>query len=498
MSPLPKLTFQLRKWRTNDFKPFANSAKKLKNLAGRAGQGSDAFENARNKLLRLAQNGQANSIPEEIQRPVDVRALTFLFGDENFRVKTQITKDMLDSLHKPRTPLGLLSLMQLLGVFFRFFDQLADGGQNVFGYFCALLKKELAVRARGRAKQRSDLAILYHNRWLFSLDGPAMLVGKVLQNNLELEPAFARFALQHYRHDARFHMVCRFRYYLKQLRQLPVGADGPVLVEVCKEEVYDAPAGGDRLLGHKILEILIDRASPDTISDAWRGVILTIAGDPRVAESSGRFVKWWFKLGRKRQNKVRAWLSGFDLRLFLEALEDYGDSQAQEDLQRMFPARKAFLEGLLKQKLIQHARLFVSRGAEAYLHQHYGDNELPEYAQVQDPYRSMIYLQIGGCHMIEGGHSFRLRLYPKLPSETTITQYARKRFTPDSLGKGLQMLYHKTYGDNARSLSVVHHPNRRWLAEAIQFLRQEDIQLDVEQLLEAGAYQQFKRQYGIF
>lgn len=494
---LPLLKFQLPEWRPADFAPLERNKKRISDLLGKTGKGSDKFLASCERIKTLALKGRADLIPGIIKSSVDVRALTYLFGEPVFRVR--VTKKMLDCLYAPKPRLGLISLFQLINVFFRYFDQIGaeqEFDKELFDSFCWLLRIELEFQGRNRPGK--EIAILSRNRdLLFSLEGPQYVVKYATKSKVDLDVVFKQLALQNY-HDTRFHRLCRYRYYLDTLQQLPVGKGHAVLAEVCKAEVYDAPAGDGRLIGHEILSILIDRSSDQEASDEWRGVILTIAGDPRVPNTSSRFRKWWSILGIDRQKKVRMWLSGFDLRLFLEALNDYGISSGNTDLQRMFKARKTFLEGLLEQKLIQHARLFVGNAPERYLRGSYRKDELPEYAKVNDSYRSMIYLQVGHCYMIEGSHSFKLWLFPRLPANAGITQYTRKNFSPNDLSYGLEKLYLDEFGPHAKApIKLTHHQNLNWLAEAIKFLQSEGVYPNIEKLIEPGSYRDYKFRYGL-
>jgi hypothetical protein len=493
------MRFQLPEWRPADFAPLDRNKKKIADLLNKTGKGSDKFLNACDRIRNLVVKGRPDLIPGVIKSSVDVRALTYLFGEREFRLRARITKKMLDSLYTPKPRLGLISLFQLINVFFRYFDQIGgeqEFDKELFDSLCLLLRREL--KNREGIKIGQEIATLYKNMDLFfTLEGPQRVVEYAKSRKVDLDVAFKQLALQNY-HDTRFHRLCRYCYYLDTLRQLPVGKGHAVLAEVCKAEVYDAPAGDGRLLGHEILSILIDRASDQEVSDEWRGVILTIAGDPRVPNTSSRFRKWWSILGIDRQKKVRTWLSGFDLRLFLEALNNYGISSGNTNLQRMFKARKTFLEGLLEQKLIQHARLFVGNSPERYLRGSYRKDELPEYAKVNDSYRSMIYLQVGHCHMIEGSHSFKLWLFPKLPANAGITQYSRRSFHPNELSYGLKKLYTDEFGQHAKApMAVIHHPDLAWQAAAIKFLQGEGLSPKIEKLIEPGSYRDYKIRYGL-
>ncbi|ABP79166.1 conserved hypothetical protein [Stutzerimonas stutzeri A1501] len=139
---------------------------------------------------------------------------------------------------------------------------------------------------------------------------------------------------------------------------MPLGDSDPVLDELLKPSVAKAPFEGARRIGHVALEILIDRAGQEA-GEVWQNFILNLAGDPRISSSAVNFREWWQPLGEERIQKVRGWLSKEDLRLFLQAVEQYGLETANMEMQRMFPARKRFLEGLFKLKLIRNTRLLL-------------------------------------------------------------------------------------------------------------------------------------------
>lgn len=100
-----------------------------------------------------------------------------------------------------------------------------------------------------------------------------------------------------------------------------------------KPSVSKAPFEGDRCIGHAALEILIDRTGQEP-SDVWQTFILNLAGDPRISSAATNYRQWWQPLsGEARIQKVRGWLSKEDLRLFLQAVEQYGIQSHNDELQ---------------------------------------------------------------------------------------------------------------------------------------------------------------------
>lgn len=493
---LSDISFELPEWKESDFSIIRKSTEKISRLATQAGNSSDRFKDICHHFWNLARTGKSQRISEEVKRSIDVRALSYLLKKDNFIDHVSLNIDLLDCLFNTTNKLGRLSLLQLIEAYFKQFDKLSNS--SILDAFGKSIATEISkIKINDSTDDLSRMA--QHKSLLFSLNGPRNVVSFAHKHDLDFDQVLQNLALHGY-HGGRFLELCRFQYYLTALRSLSVGEDSPILSEVCKPEVYNAPSSDGRMMGHDILEILVDRASRGTISDSWRHVIMSIAGDPRVPRSSQRYLRWWSFLGEARIQKVRGWLSRIDLLLFLEILDDYGRSTGQEDLQRMFPARKAFLEGLHRQGLIYESRLFISNNAERYVKRKYQRQNLPEYARVNDSYRSMIYLKVGDFHIIEGSHSFKLWIFKSIPSEASIFDYAVKRFTSQELSSDLARLCYRKTNDyyGKWPVSIRHNPHGfAWQAEAIDALRKLGVRLDLEQLFSHADYRKYKLKHGL-
>jgi hypothetical protein len=432
--------------------------------------------------------------PQAIQSNIDVRAATFLLSTDEAFVKAGVLNPaFLAALLKPRAHLSRLTLLHLVRAFLVYFDRLGD--QHALLALATFVRGQLARHARGE----DALARNASNRTLiFAFDGPAKVVSNAVMEGRSLEDQLDYLALTGYG-KGRYQSICRFRFYIETLKKIPVGKDHQVLKQLIQPAVYNAPGTEGGKLGHEVLGILIDRSTVEGVSETWRGVILAVAGDPRVPKGHRRYQEWWALLGEERVQKVRGWLSRFDLSLFLGALKDYGQASRDVDLQRMFPARKRFLEGLVEQGLVVTSRLFVGNGARDYLRRNYRRDELPEYANVSDTHRSMIYLQIGHCHMIEGSHNCKLWIFPKLPSKTAVASYGTKNFTPRELGGEIHRLYQAEFGRSAIDPAAIRHipHNFRWQHEAIRYFGKQGIRLVAEKFFSATDYRQYKRDRGV-
>jgi len=332
---------------------------------------------------------------------------------------------------------------------------------------------------------------------IFNLNGPASTVAKAKENKQDLDVYFRQLGING-PNNGRFHDICRYNYYLETLKGIKVGVNDPVLSEVCKKEVYLSPGTDGKLLGHEVLSILIDRSPTQGVSDSWQKTILSIAGDPRVTSSHASFLQWWALLTEERISKVKGWLSRFDLKLFLKVLESYGQDTGNTDLVRMFPARKKFLEGLLDQGLVLHTRLFLSNHADLFTKRNYKKGAIPKYATVNNPDISMIYLQVGDLHVIEGTHNFKFWVFPAIPQKSSVLNYARHQFGRRELSGGLHDLYKQEFDFNNPVADITHSPkNCNWQSKAINYLQTYGIELNIEMLFSKEDYLLYRRLYGL-
>ncbi len=495
---LEPLEFQPFAW-SND--AFEDIRKNKARLARRAEPG-----NARSPAIQRALDTLKNNLEAGIrdghlllQSPMDCRALAYLIAyDEHWSIELELSDTLLARIIEVSEKLNRQSLLMFVLAFFEQFDRLA-GGEDAVNRLGEFIKQQLMeLEISSRHSSLSELA--QHSESVLTDSGPQNLIDWAQSNAQELDQAYTKFGIAHYA-GGRFKEVCTHRYYIEQLSRIDIGTNHPVLEEIIQPAVYDAVLSNGRRLGHRILEILIDRTAKanDSMSDDWMKVVFAIAGDPRVPDTSSNYMKWWADLGLQRIASMRGWLSSLDLRLFLEVLEDYGRSANDHALMRMYPARKRFLEGLIEQNLVQNSRLFINRGAESFLLSNFEKEGLPEYAVVRDgASRSMIYLQVGDLHMVEGSHNCTLRIFPSLPTQTQILDYGIKYYTTEQLGTQLQIQYsNETEFVGREAASIRHDPNNfNWQRQAIRYLNQNGLQLDIEKLFSNSDYAEYIRLRG--
>ncbi len=493
---LPRVEWPITHWDSQLIERWTALESKAAEMSEAAGS-NDAFESAVAELRNMASTGQFGNLLARLKRRIVARALTWLWLNDTDFASKMLNPSLLNTLEKAQEPrFTRMTLQQLAQLYFRRFD-LLDTKYEVREPLERILVQQLEKIPRLKIQSTwidPLVTLKRETSWLLNLDGPAMLARRVQEEGRELGETFQELGLQGF-DDGRYGDVCRTHFYLDTLRNLPIGASDPVFSELLKPLVHMAPFEGTRRIGHAALEILIDRTLQD-ISDAWQDFIISLAGDPRIASSARNYREWWQPLGEERIQKVRAWLSKEDLRLFLRALEQYGFESGNDELQRMFPARKTFLEGLFRLKLIRSTRLLLGDRARQAVKKILDKDVNTSFAsmdgQMND--KAVIYLDCGDFHLIEGSHSFKIWVYFATPSESLRT-YEQNHFSHADLTKAIPSEYKKTY-PRLPFDSFVHSPNT-WQNNVFNFLANNGIELDVEQLLSPQDYRYELSRFGL-
>ena len=457
------------------------------------------FYNQRQKEFFVISKNSPRRLPSLIKDSIDVRIITNLLSEKSFLDNILQTEDSLYLLQRLTFPTGrlsYLSLCNLIRAFFLRFQYILAENQEFLSEMAELIKNSLSRLSTKFMSSDLSKFSRYRNT-IFFINGPSIIAKEALKEEMELYSKIKKLGLVGY-DDTDYFNLCKYNYYIETLRNIPVGSDHKILNEISRKEVYEAAATDGRLLGHEILEILIDRSPVEAPSDRWLNIIFAIAGDPRVNRSSTKYQKWWAFLNKELIDKVTGWLSRVDLRLFFKILKDYSKERGDLNLKRMFPAREQFLIGLIDQGLVYHTRLFVSNSASKYLKKLYKASELPNYAYVKDTHRSIIYLNVGNCHMIEGTHNFSLRIFSKLAEKSRhILDPSKEIYQPNQLGKWLVEQYQSEFDDHDY-IEIIHSPfSFSWQKKAIEYFCTHGIKLDLEKMFSPKDYEAYKYTHGL-
>ena len=499
---LPVLEFDLPCWPSRDLALWEHKTEVLreKGATENIGVSNGIKERARELYNAIISGG---NLAKEIRRGKDIRALIWLWLEYDTVYKRLVLGDRIFKRFEDIRPkMSKLALYDLTLFYLQNFDDI-----NGFEPLCNFLKRQYQ-RQVFSGNDSSLASIQLYREIIFNASGPQFLAEEALNSNKPLDRVLREVGLPEGR-PGRFPEACANIYYLSRIEKLEIGEDSSLFSELVQEKVAKAAFKDGLFIGHALINTLIGkvlRAGVDMPKN-WMTVILTVAGDPRVPSSANSYQTWWSMIDESYIRAMQGWLAGFDIHLFLKAIDAFAKRRNNDDLQRMFPARKIFLEGLHDLSLVKNARLFVGRSAHKFLLDNYRQSELPSYAHLADNDKCIIYMQVGDFHIIEGSHSSYLWIYDRLPSQQHIHNYNVGSFGVRELGVGLKEVYAREFQHrqddffSEQSLfpfRIQHNPiNLSWQRSALRALHYCGLDIDAEAVLSEEDYQTLRQRYGL-
>lgn len=473
------------KFRLDDsiYRPFMERmtelSQTLTSIAQKAGTGNPRFEAAWQRLHRVLARDKFSEY--RVRDRFDLRALSIALGEKrSLRKSIRVTPDLLEAIDEITPKPSYLFVDALYQYYLRDLD-------------CLDSPKEVGQWLRNKRELLGTANV--HDESILGGNGPKILAIEAIKRSAEFDSEVERFGLQNYAHGD-FIKRAKHIYYVEQLKSIPLNQPHQLLEEVCRPDVYESRYDESALLGHKVLEILIRRAPAQGIDKSWQECVLAIGGDPRVPRGHPRFVKWWTQIPQDLIKKVHAWLSKLDLKLFLDALEDYSNTFGDADMQRMFPTRKQFLEGLHDKGAIVHTKLYLSRKADYFIKKSYRPEHVPDYSIVNNGDISVIYAELTHGHMVEGSHNCQIWFYERLHSSAPVLSLGSERRSYRSLTKGMDEEM-SIYDCNAVD-HFPHNPSRfGWQRRSVQVLQAMGVDISASDVLSSENYKQYKRFYGV-
>ena len=463
-------------------KPFGNNSVKfnsliyeLKKVTKTAGAESKKFEAAYSDVCHAARS--IGYVDGAIASKIHIRALAIALPmiQRHVKLRARLFEKIYQLSPKPSS----LLVDAMHQYFLNRFDEIE-------------VKKELGywlLWAR-RKKNTSE----EYDESLISIDGPKWLACRAVEHGLDFAQQLTELKLHNFS-SGRFMTVSKRIYYVEKLQSIPANKEHELLTELQKRSVFESRYDENKKIGHCALKILIERAPQTEVSESWLNTIIAIAGDPRIPNNHLNYIKWWSHIGKDEIRKVCGWLSKLDLKLFLEALENYSRISGNDELQRMYPARKHFLDGLFDAGLITHTRLYLSYNASDYLKNNYPLKHLPNYSNV-DGTKSIIHVQLGDRHIIEGSHTCYLRVYPRLDGSATVFDYNKNFETYTGLTSQMErLMVNKGCSPIDK---IAHHPvSFSWQRRAVGALKSIGVNIKMKDVLSASQYSSYIRLFGV-
>lgn len=468
---------------------FRTLTAKIEQYVRKLGKKSGLFSKRREALFRAAKTGE--NIADAMESTAFIRPLLDLWNNEpefvkqsppNLNLMSRLENLLNDTKQKR---LGRLALREACQLFFQHYTS-APGFIGPYHQF--LIRQLRLFRAD---ELMIGLDHIHRNAdKIIQPEGHLWFVRQSDSTHCPLPDLANQFGV--ITPHSTFYQACQAVFYIARIEALSPNEDNDILNDVRLKKIHETPFKEGILLGHAIISSLIDKlaVSREHPSDKWLQTILSIAGDPRIPPGHHRYVKWWSQLGQRRMTQMRRWLSRFDMNLFLEIVEAFSETGGGDDMERMFPQRKRFLEGLFSSGRVDEAQLFLHNAPAGYLKDSLRGNEsLPYFRRLtgQNPNLAIFYFRMGDVHLIEGTHNFALTIVDAIPDACPAGRFDTDFVDSRTLGVGLEEAHTKQFGDSGRCVRITHH-RTTWVKRAYEALKSFKIIIDPNTIMDKEDY----------
>ncbi|MCW4386321.1 EH signature domain-containing protein [Salinibacterium sp. SYSU T00001] len=484
----------VRDWPADTIESWQALSLSARGVTRRAGTGR-RFEEHLAELRRLIDAGSHVALLEAVSDRSKLRALATIWLEDADRAERSVSIEILQrmvELHSMK--FSLLTTYVLVHAYLKYFDRMDDWAGGVRAAFADVLGAAVAHQSSaGRGDDDTVAELLAHPEFYFGVDGPGRLAEALHSQGASLPLYFRRAGLLG-SDNGRFGELVRYALYIVQIREADPDEDHDFLREIAHPDVINAPGSAGQRFGHDLLIELLRRteAAPGA---AWLETVLDIAGDPRM-RATARYLQWWNAIPDDLRARAVRWLSAQDLKLFLLAVEAFGVEGDIDALNRLFPSRKRFLQGLYDSGFVRETRLILGDEARDFVRQRVGKELRASLSILEGPNSSetaIIYMDCGTFHIVEGSHNFKIWTYLGEPDDAFVNR-ARMRFSRRDLITTIPQRHRERFGWN--SVQDKAHQGF-WQRDPIYFLAANNIPLPLEAVLDRADYDALKYKFGL-
>ena len=478
--PLPSAHASLLQWNNDDKTAWNKLTVDAQAMSRRIDNpGLSAEINQRARAVLASERPELH--PELADRKI-CRAIVTLWSGDRRLAEATLRAPVLQTVCENGSFTRLFTFA-LANVYFAYFDRLDDWDVGLFAMTAERLQQ--AVSQQSTAHTRDVLfAVRARPELTISSDAPSAIAQLALEQDRDLPAVMKDAGLGDYA-TGRYAEAARQQLYLDRIAEADPQQSYDWLSDLCQSEIADAPASGGRRFGHLVLEAMTNHRT-DNPSRDWESTILKIGDDPR-ARGTVNWNKWWARIPLENVQRVIAWLSGEDIRLFLEAVEVYGRKNHNSDLLRMFSDRERFLKGLLELNMVKETRLFAGPSARSAIRQIMGTDLRTSITPIiGGNYGStaVIFMNCGDFHIVEGSHNFKMRVLRGDPPEI-MSDWKMARIDNYSFLNGVER--DRRYGEDF--VSLTHNVHKKWISDALLFIEQAGQYVPPEDVMTAETYQ---------
>ncbi len=465
-------------------KNFIKFNEKLEEYALGGGKHSSRFNEIKREIANyLCKKIELGNI---IRSREYIRPLFSLYSDPIFFAKYRLNMRVLSAVDgmlrgNPLTTIGLRGLCNVYFMNYENFRELSEP-------FTLLIKNQL-LQYKSHRKLFGLTKFRAEADNIFSISGPEWFAKEALKKQCSITELLDSYTIPQ---GSSYYSSASYHFIFEQLRKLKANENSQILDRVTDKKLYDTIKDNNgRLLGHDIIETLIKKLHEAHVvpSERWKNTILAIAGDPRVSESSPRYRKWWAIVKKEYLVLMRSWLSKFDMELFLNIIEQFCEHDPKKE--RMFKERKKFLSHIFEKNDVLISWLFIGLRAEELLRRTLKKEEIPNFTKLKGGGDVVFYYQVGNAHVIEGAHSFTMKILDNIPNNSPILRFESEIHIGELRTKLAERYAQQFKNTNDGYHEIVHSVN--WKIRAISILKRYGVSIDITKICTEDEYIQYYR-----
>jgi len=465
---LPKIAFTLKDTAGRlDLHVFSSLTNELRKLGSGQQPESKWFHQRRQEMIDAMH--QEKKLKHFLVSSADVRVLIHLWSTHiDFFKAYPVSKRHLKLMIRIKDKLSPSQIFSLIRLYFMVYDQIDD-----LKYFCTCIQSQLEKICPNKRLSQNMHIYCKHKSILFDSSLKAFWASyNQDENSLQ---AYCQTYHIPWDNKARFVISAKHHLYISPIENLRPGETSDSFERLCHDEIKNMPYDSQYSIGQTIAIHMMDQLENKSLPDSWRHFVMNLLGDPRMPKTSDLYQNGWAGMPSRYANQMEKWLSQMDMLVFLEILKEIGKQTGNEMIRRMFPSRKSFLESLYKTGMVTQTRLFLSSDAISFIEKQYEPQDRPMFAQLSHKNKSIIYMQVGRVHLIEGTHNYSARLLDWLPTKHPITNLEKKKFILSELATGLDQAYVSEFQDSEHLYVIPHDIHNAWRRKLVEILKGFDI-----------------------
>lgn len=391
---------------------WAGMTAKSENLRSAIGQGG-VFRDHMMEAKQILSNFDREKFASSLKHRGMIRAFIQTWLENSSLAKETLNQVTLSQLINAPAGITRLASMAIIQLHLSYFGELDQWEHNLFETSKSAVYQAIEMqKVNSRFVDIVESARTNPNLIVDRL-GPENIATLLVDGGQTLEGLFADLKLHGLRSGS-FRSLVQHAVYLRRIQSADPAIPHDFLGELGSETLRKTTGPDGRYFGLSLLEALTDKAGQKP-SPQWIDTILSIGGDPRMTFTHV-WSTWWQPVSQGARETMSRWLSDQDLTLFLRAIAEFGNKSRNAEILRMYPDREKFLRGLQSAGLIRETRLYMGSQARDYIKSVLTKTQARTITRlVGQADTSIIFVDCGDFHIVEGSHSFKIWIYPGRP-----------------------------------------------------------------------------------